>query len=122
MPKKKVKKPQAGRCTVPPIVLCSDVLKRAISIMRKGPLPRNDREHGKWCPYCAIAIAKGRLDDERGTGLPIEELLMQMATGLRLTKSDAPLDKARRLLGAVDEPFTQKKTIAALKKALTQNT
>ncbi len=104
------------------VVLCSDVLKRAISIMRKGPLPRNDREHGKWCPYCAIAMAKGQLDDERGSGLPLDEVLRQLVTGIRLTESDAPLDSARKLLGNVEAPFTQKKTIAALKKALTQNT
>lgn len=107
--------------SVEAVVLCSDVLKRALSIMRKGPLPRNDREHGKWCPYCAIAMAKGQLDNERGTGLPIGEVLRQLITGIRLTESDAPLDNARKLIGVVNAPFTQKKTIDALKKALTQN-
>jgi hypothetical protein len=67
-------------------------------------------------------MAKGQLDDERGSGLPLDEVLRQLVTGIRLTESDAPLDSARKLLGNVEAPFTQKKTIAALKKALTQNT
>ena len=117
---KKRKSEAVGR-SLDPVVLCSDILKRAISIMRKGPLPRNDREHGKWCPYCAIAMAKGQLDDERGTGLPLDECFRQLLTGFRLTKSDAPLDEARKKVGIVEPPFTQAGTLAALKAALTQN-
>lgn len=104
-----------------PVVLCSDVLGRAISLVKKGPLPRNDRDHGMWCPYCFIAKAKGQLDDERGTGLTTSELWRQLGMGFHLTESDAPLVGARKALGVINPPFTKAKTLAALKSARTQN-
>ena len=103
------------------VVLCSEILSLAISIIEKGPLPESHSEHGEWCPYCAIALAKGQLDDERGTGLPIGECFRQAFSGFVLTKSDAPLAEARGRLGVIEQPFTQAGTLTALKAARTQN-
>ncbi len=88
-------------------VSCGAVLKRAKEILDNGPLPEDHSEHGEWCPFCAIAMAKGQLDDEYGTGIDFSEAIYEMAFGLTERGSDLPLIEAREAIDGIgiDEPF-----------------
>ena len=102
-------------------VRCSDVLERAIALIESGPLPESHRDHGEWCPYCAISLAKSQLDEERGTGLDLGQCFEQVVFGLSELESDEPLIEARERLGTIEQPFTRDATLGALRAALTPN-
>ena len=95
-----------------------DILKRAGDNLIKAPLPKGFDEHGEYCPYCAVAMAKSQLDDEGGTGMGLSEQLRQLATGFQEVESDKPLVDAANLLGKIPEPFTKEKTLHAFDEAL----
>ena len=53
-----------------------DVLKKAKEEIEKGPLPDGWNRHGSWCPWCAIAKAKGELDEQFDKELSMGEILL----------------------------------------------
>jgi hypothetical protein len=93
----------------------NEVLQRAIEILERGPLTGMWSEHGEWCPYCAIGLAKSELDEEHGTGLdPIDSAIFYY-NGV---ESDRPLIEARKKLGTVDRPFKKHETMGRLSSAI----
>ena len=103
-------------------VSCAAVLKRAKDILDKRPLPESHSEHGEYCPFCAISLAKGQLDDEHETGISFSEAMHDMAFGLTEYDSDLPLIEARKAINSVgiEEPFI-KEDVQALFVTLTSN-
>ena len=95
-----------------------DVLTRAKEILELGPLPDEWRGHGEYCPYCAIALAKSKLDDEHGTGLGFSESLAQTVYGIVETFEDLPLIEARESIGDIDPPFTKDGSLKAFNAAI----
>jgi len=71
-----------------------DVLRRAHEILTAGPL---SNACAPYCPWCAIAKAKGQLDDEHGVGLDIAECVLYWDIDV---ESDRPLIEARRALAS----------------------
>lgn len=69
-----------------------DVLQRAIDIITARELTDSC---SSYCPWCAIAAAKGELDDEHGTGLRGLDNLRYYYDELQ---SDAPLIEARVMM------------------------
>ena len=96
----------------------NDVLTRAKKIIENGPLPESHNEHGQYCPYCAIALAKDQLDGETGEGVPFDECLKQMVFGYVEFEEDKPLTEARVVIGKISEPFTKEATLDAFTAAL----
>ena len=104
-----------------------EVIDRAIDILKRGSLVGEWAEHGKACPYCALAMAKSQLDNERGTGLDAAEALRQHAMGEVIEdESDAPLidavDALKQIIASPDKLsdaiFSNRaETIGWLKKA-----
>lgn len=95
----------------------NDVLRRASDILTVGPLTGKWAEHGEWCVYCAIALAKGQLDDEHGTGVSAGEAMKQVLTGIIEGPEDAPLVVARYRLAGAPIPSTQQEAIDMLYQA-----
>ena len=74
-----------------------EVLERAEALLLRGML--NGSVCGDFCPWCAVAAAKGELDKEYGT----EEILSNIITNRdKELPSDIPLVRAREAL----LPFT----------------
>jgi len=98
---------------------CLSVLDRAIGIIESGPLPEPySQDHGDWCPYCAIALAKTHLDRESGTGIDDKTMMNQLLFGFEEIPSDAPLTLARNILGEnLKPPFTRPTTLFTLRMA-----
>lgn len=90
-----------------------DVLNRAKSIL-DNPLPDSHSEHGPYCQYCAIALAKDRLDDEHGgTPVPLEDCIMDfIKKELRVYPEDAPLIDAKKSMDAITTDIAQSKSEA----------
>jgi hypothetical protein len=94
-----------------------DILRRAMNILLKSPLTGSDAKHGEYCPYCAIAIAKGELDNEFDTGVTFMEALTQMVSPLGFNfdnEEDRPLIEAKEslnTLNAKDPPYLKKEVI-----------
>jgi len=86
-----------------------DVLKRAKSILEKGPLPPEESAHGAYCPYCAIGMAKTVLDTENNTGLSNVEVAIDCFKGITERPSDLSLLEAKRtinnIIGEITDPF-----------------
>lgn len=67
-----------------------DVLQRAVELLRVRPFD---------CPYCALAEAKSRLDDERDTGVSLVKAWRDFARNEVLeVPSDLPLVEATSAL------------------------
>ena len=99
----------------------TDVLSRAAEMLRDGPLPEEDREHGMWCPYCAISLAKGQLDREHGTGVDMTTALFETYNNMVMEHAeDMPLVEARKRLGVIELPATRETAVAAIEKALAE--
>ena len=95
---------------------CRDVLKRAYEILSAGPLEDGCSEY---CPWCAIAEAKGQLDREHDSELSLAELGMYWTMEV---PSDAPLIKAREALSSwknlQGEALTQEEALFVLQEGL----
>jgi hydrogenase maturation factor len=78
-----------------------DVLKRSLLILQSAPLPEEDAEHGPYCPFCAIAVAKTQLDQEEGTTLSHMEVLIQTFIGVIEFPGDKPLLEAKKSINKV---------------------
>lgn len=77
--------------------LGTDVIRKAQQLIEAGPL--NGDNCSDWCPWCAIAKAKGLLDNEYGTGVAMSEAICQVVTGhIVELPSDEPLVEARKAL------------------------
>jgi hypothetical protein len=63
-----------------------DVIDLAVSILESGPLPGDNC--GDYFPYCALAMAKSRLDDKHDTGASIMDALLNFNAAL---PSDKPV-------------------------------
>ena len=89
-----------------------DVIKRAKKILKTGPLLDENGEHGEYCPFCAISLAKTQLDCEsENESIGLVEILKQRRYGTSVIDSDKPLIEARELLIYMVEPFTKQKTL-----------
>lgn len=95
-----------------------DVINRAYKILKRGPLPEKDRADGDYCPWCALALAKGQLDQKYGTALDFLECLYYMEEE---TPADMPLVEARRAMAQWNDvdlkSLTQLESLAMLKEA-----
>lgn len=94
------------------------VLIEAISIIeQESPLPECENGGGMFCPYCAIAKAKTKLDegDEEAPGM-----LALISNPLGGLAHDIPLEQARGILKKLRFPEIPNKdeSLAALKSAL----
>lgn len=99
---------------VPKTIGFLEVMRRAIQIIERGPLPNTHSEHGGYCPYCALALAKSQLDNEYDSGLSDLQVLNQIFNGLKIVQSDTPLLEARYKIGNMHEPFNRETTLKAL--------
>jgi hypothetical protein len=77
-----------------------DVIERAIEIIQRDNSKYSWSDHGECCPWCAIAMAKGELDNENGNG--IDTSILALSQYLRddfiEVESDGPLILARKTL------------------------
>lgn len=93
-----------------------DVLERAEQILASGPL--EDHNCSDFCPWCAIAQAKGQLDKEHGTEKNFLTLILNLDTEL---ESDKPLMEARIALKEFNEvdprDISQKRALEIIRKA-----
>lgn len=93
-----------------------EILRRAINLLEAGPLPPEHAEHGTWCPYCALALAKYEIDRERSTGIDNVELCRQIIFGLKVRPEDAGLIEAINALGRIDLPYERDKVLSHLRR------
>lgn len=101
-----------------------DVLRLAKQMLELGPLPPEHREHGEWCVWCAISLAKNNLDREYGVHLSLYELLTDPKAEIEYDE-DMPLIGARHALdkwNAIDaNTLTQSAAIEILDEAMTRS-
>lgn len=107
-----------------PAVTATSVLRRALALI-ESPLPHTWAvclyALGPYCVRCALARAKGELDDEAGTGIPLHLAFADLVYGeARIHDTDAPLVEAGRyahpLIGS--GKLSRKQAIAALTEAI----
>jgi hypothetical protein len=94
-----------------------EILQRAINLLEAGPLPPEHAEHGIWCPYCALALAKSEIDHERSTGIDMTELFRQAIFGFEEKVEDSGLMEAVAALGEIDLPYERDKVLSHLRRA-----
>lgn len=81
----------------------TDVLLRARDLIALGPLKNPRAGDGAYCPWCAIAQAKGELSEEYGTSgdgaLEMAQVWLGFQDEIQLTQAYAleKLDKALEL-------------------------
>lgn len=107
-----------------PAVTATGVLRRALSLI-ESPLPHTWAvclyALGPCCVRCALAHAKGELDDAAGEGIPLHLAFAEVLSGaVRIHDTDAPLVEAGHyahpLIGTGKLSRTQ--AIAALTEAI----
>lgn len=87
-----------------------DILKRAEALLTAGPLERPNAGHSPFCPWCAIADAKGQIEQENA----VPSLLS--AAGA----FDFQLFCAGRALGEQEHYLGRDEALARLHSALEQ--
>jgi len=103
-----------------------DVLERAQSLVRQGPIPDACTPY---CLGCTIARAKSQLDDEREEGIDDLTAWIQFANeclapgqGFQEVPSDVPLVGAREVLrGYQEQQETQAACLRVFDEVLTQS-
>lgn len=78
-----------------------DVLRRARQILADGG-DDNPCSLGAFCLRCCCAKAKGQLDREHGTGVPLSEALLDLVSEVRERPSDRPLVLAVNMIRTYD--------------------